>query len=182
MKVLKMLRLGHSQNFDLAYERADASGVTIRFFEFTVCVHIPPASIGYMQTVIAFKVSGQELFAFQLAPATALGRLGVKLGLENIVPYESTTFSERYRLRGEVPNAVQVLFRPELVRMLEALPTESEMAIESAGDWMIFFQPGKLIEPDGLGEAISQAGELLNAFYGREYFRLPPGAAAGRAD
>jgi hypothetical protein len=99
MKALKLLGQGHSRSFEHAYERT-ADLLTIRFFEYSYFLHIPPAAVGYMQTVIAFRVPGQELFAFQLTPATTLGKLGVKLGLENIVLYESTMFSQRYRLRG----------------------------------------------------------------------------------
>jgi len=102
----------------------------------------------------------------------------VKLGLENIVPYDSTTFADRYRLRGEVPNAVQLLFRPDLVHMLEAVPIGREWTIESAGNWMIFYQTGTILEPEALGDALANAGAWLNLFYGREFFRVPAAMTA----
>jgi hypothetical protein len=93
--------------------------------------------------------------SFRLAPSTTLDR---------------ATFSERYVLRGDVPDAVQVLFRPEVVRRLEAVPPGEEWSIESAGEWMIFFRPGTLFEAEELGERIADAGAWLNLFYGREYY------------
>jgi hypothetical protein len=169
MKAAKTLHRGHA-SFNLAHEYIAPSGFTIRFFEHAYAVHLPPASVGTAQTVIAFKIPGQEQPSFRLAPINVVDRIGAKLGMANIVPYESTTFAQRYALRGEIPDAIQVLFRPEVVRCLEAVPPGEEWTVESAGEWMIFFQPGKLFEAEELGEEIADAGAWLNLFYGREYY------------
>jgi len=58
MKALQLLGQGHSRSFELAYERTDATGLTVRFFEYSYFLHVPPATVGYMQTVIAFRVPG----------------------------------------------------------------------------------------------------------------------------
>lgn len=170
LQAFKTLHRGSSQSFELGYESDIGGGVIVRFFEYSYFLHVPPVTTGYMQTVFAFKRPGQDLATFQLTPANLMSRVGVLLGMQNVTPYESTTFTERYRLQGEYPNAVQVVFRPELVRLLEAVPTGKELTIESAGEWILFFAEGKLIEATDLADWIEATGEWLNAFHGRPLF------------
>ena len=117
------------------------------------------------QTVICFRSSQLSLPDFSMRPEYFFHKIGSKLGYQDI-DFEShpTTaeFSKKYLLRGKDEQTIRALFTDTALTFFAAHP--DEVCVEGSDDQLIWYQPGKIIEPEYIPAFMKEGFEVFRLF------------------
>ncbi len=148
-------------------------------FEVTVldCSYVRPASVlerplGFggenktiVQTVICFHSPQLSLPHFGVLPEEWHHKLRSKLGYQDI-DFESHStaveFSKKYLLRGKDEQTIRALFTDKVLTFLTAHP--DKVCVEGSRDQLIWYEPGKIIEPEDIPAFMKEGFEVFRLF------------------
>ncbi len=111
----------------------------------------------HRQTVVARRLEGAALPAFQLTPERLFDRIGVAFGGQDIDFEADPAFSSAYRLRSGDEAAARELLRVEL---RHELTLEKDWCLEGQGEWLVLYQRKRRVSPDALDGFIERARRL----------------------
>ena len=118
-----------------------------------------------MQSVICFQSPQLNLPKFQLRPEEWHHKIGSKLGYQDI-DFEShptaVEFSKKYLLRGEDEQTIRALFTDAVLTFFAAHP--DKVCVEGSDDQLIWYQPGKIIEPEDIPAFMKEGFEVFRLF------------------
>ena len=118
-----------------------------------------------MQSVICFQSPQLNLPKFQLRPEHFFDKIGSKLGYQDI-DFEShptaAEFSKKYLLRGKDEQTIRALFTDTALTFFAAHP--DEVCVEGSDDQLIWYQPGKIIEPEDIPAFMKEGFEVFRLF------------------
>ena len=117
------------------------------------------------QTVIYFRSPQLNLPKFQLSPEEWHHKIGSKLGYQDI-DFEShptaVEFSKKYLLRGKDEQTIRALFTDAVLTFFAAHP--DKVCVEGSDDQLIWYQPGKIIEPEDIPAFMKEGFEVFRLF------------------
>jgi|ETNmetMinimDraft_28_1059901.scaffolds.fasta_scaffold12241_2 hypothetical protein len=118
-----------------------------------------------VQTVICFHSPQLNLPDFSMRPEEWHHKLRSKLGYQDI-DFEShptaVEFSKKYLLRGEDEQKIRALFTDTALTFFAAHP--DEVCVEGSDDQLIWYQPGKIIEPEDIPAFMKEGFEVFRLF------------------
>ena len=136
-------------------------------FEVTVleCAHDDGGDTKVHQTVICFHSPQLSLPRFGVRPEEWHHKLRSKLGYQDI-DFEShptaVEFSKKYLLRGKDEQTIRALFTDALLTFFAAHP--DKVCVEGSVDQLIWYQPGKIIEPEYIPAFMKEGFEVFRLF------------------
>ena len=117
------------------------------------------------QTVICFRSSQLSLPDFSMRPEYFFHKIGSKLGYQDI-DFEShptaVEFSKKYLLRGKDEQTIRALFTDTVLTFFAAHP--DKVCVEGSDDQLIWYQPGKIIEPEDIPAFMKEGFEVFRLF------------------
>jgi len=117
------------------------------------------------QTVICFRSSQLSLPDFSMRPEYFFHKIGSKLGSQDI-DFESHStaaeFSKKYLLRGKDEQTIRALFTDTALTFFAAHP--DKVCVEGSDDQLIWYQPGKIIEPEDIPAFMKEGFEVFRVF------------------
>ena len=117
------------------------------------------------QTVICFHSPQLSLPRFGVRPEEWHHKLRSKLGYQDI-DFEShptaVEFSKKYLLRGKDEQKIRVLFTDKVLTFLTAHP--DKVCVEGSRDQLIWYEPGKIIEPEDIPAFMKEGFEVFRVF------------------
>jgi hypothetical protein len=116
------------------------------------------------QTVVAFRLPGRTLSAFQLAPQTIAHGIASLIGYRDIDFDDQPEFSGRFLLRGEDERAIRTQFTPRILHGLQSLDDAFNLTVEGAGDCLIVYTPNRKVAPGRIASFARQAASVAAAF------------------
>ena len=142
-------QLGYGEDFE------------VRTLEFTY----PSGESTISQTVICFRSSQLSLPDFSMRPEHFFHKIGSVLGYQDI-DFEShptaAEFSKKYLLRGEDEQTIRALFTDAVLTFFAAHP--DKVCVEGSDDQLIWYQPGKIIEPEYIPAFMKEGFEVFRLF------------------
>ena len=118
-----------------------------------------------MHSVICFQSPQLNLPKFQLRPEEWPHKIGSKLGYQDI-DFEShptaVEFSKKYLLRGKDEQTIRALFTDAVLTFFAAHP--DKVCVEGSDDQLIWYQPGKIIEPEDIPAFMKEGFEVFRVF------------------
>ena len=118
-----------------------------------------------VQTVICFHSTQLSLPDFSMRPEEWHHKLRSKLGYQDI-DFESHStaveFSKKYLLRGEDEQTIRALFTDAVLTFFAAHP--DKVCVEGSDDQLIWYQPGKIIEPEYIPAFMKEGFEVFRLF------------------
>ena len=118
-----------------------------------------------MRSVICFQSPQLNLPKFQLRPEHFFDKIGSKLGYQDI-DFEShptaVEFSKKYLLRGKDEQTIRALFTDAVLTFFAAHP--DKVCVEGSDDQLIWYQPGKIIEPEDIPAFMKEGFEVFRVF------------------
>ena len=118
-----------------------------------------------VQTVIYFRSPQLSLPRFGVRPEEWHHKLRSKLGYQDI-DFEShptaVEFSKKYLLRGEDEQTIRALFTDAVLTFFAAHP--DKVCVEGSDDQLIWYQPGKIIEPEYIPAFMKEGFEVFRLF------------------
>ena len=118
-----------------------------------------------VQTVICFHSSQLSLPDFSMRPEEWHHKLRSKLGYQDI-DFESHStaveFSKKYLLRGKDEQTIRALFTDAVLTFFAAHP--DKVCVEGSDDQLIWYQPGKIIEPEDIPAFMKEGFEVFRLF------------------
>ena len=136
-------------------------------FEVTVleCTYAIGEDAQVNQTVIYFRSPQLNLPKFQLSPEEWHHKIGSKLGYQDI-DFEShptaVEFSKKYLLRGKDEQKIRALFTDAVLTFFAGHPDKG--CVEGSDDQLIWYQPGKIIEPEDISAFMKEGFEVFRLF------------------
>jgi len=140
-------------------------------FEVTVleCSYVVASGEGstktIVQTVICFHSTQLSLPDFSMRREEWHHKLRSKLGYQDI-DFEShptaIEFSKKYLLRGEDEQTIRALFTDAVLTFFAAHP--DKVCVEGSDDQLIWYQPGKIIEPEDIPAFMKEGFEVFRVF------------------
>ena len=117
------------------------------------------------QTVICFRSPQLSLPDFSMRPEHFFHKIGSVLGYQDI-DFEShptaVEFSKKYLLRGKDEQKIRALFTDTVLTFFAAHP--DKVCVEGSGDELIWYQPGKIIEPEDIPAFMKEGFEVFRLF------------------
>ena len=117
------------------------------------------------QTVICFRSSQLSLPDFSMRPEHFFHKIGSVLGYQDI-DFEShptaVEFSKKYLLRGKDEQKIRALFTDAVLTFFAAHP--DKVCVEGSDDQLIWYQPGKIIEPEDIPAFMKEGFEVFRLF------------------
>ena len=148
-------QLGHSEEFK----------VTILEFGHSKTSFVSRRSEYIRQTVICFHSPQLSLPRFSMRPEEWHHKLRSKLGYQDI-DFESHStaveFSKKYLLRGKDEQTIRALFTDTALTFFAAHP--DKVCVEGSDDQLIWYQPGKIIEPEDIPAFMKEGFEVFRLF------------------
>ena len=118
-----------------------------------------------VQTVICFHSTQLSLPDFSMRPEEWHHKLRSKLGYQDI-DFESHStaveFSKKYLLRGKDEQTIRALFTDAVLTFFAAHP--DKVCVEGSDDQLIWYQPGKIIEPEDIPAFMKEGFEVFRLF------------------
>ena len=118
-----------------------------------------------VQTVICFHSPQLSLPHFGVLPEEWHHKLRSKLGYQDI-DFESHStaveFSKKYLLRGKDEQTIRALFTDAVLTFFAAHP--DKVCVEGSDDQLIWYQPGKIIEPEYIPAFMKEGFEVFRLF------------------
>ena len=137
----------------------------VRIFAYEFTVGSGKSSSTWMQSVICFQSPQLNLPKFQLRPEHFSDKIGSKLGYQDI-DFEShptaVEFSKKYLLRGKDEQTIRALFTDAVLTFFAAHP--DKVCVEGSDDQLIWYQPGKIIEPEDIPAFMKEGFEVFRVF------------------
>ena len=137
----------------------------VRIFAYEFTVGSGKSSSTWMQSVICFQSPQLNLPKFQLRPEHFFDKIGSKLGYQDI-DFEShptaVEFSKKYLLRGKDEQTIRALFTDAVLTFFAAHP--DKVCVEGSDDQLIWYQPGKIIEPEDIPAFMKEGFEVFRVF------------------
>ena len=135
-------------------------------FEVRILEHIYSSGESTIsQTVICFRSSQLSLPDFSMRPEHFFHKIGSVLGYQDI-DFEShptaAEFSKKYLLRGKDEQTIRALFTDTALTFFAAHP--DEVCVEGSDDQLIWYQPGKIIEPEDIPAFMKEGFEVFRLF------------------
>ena len=129
------------------------------------CAHDDGGDTRVHQTVIYFRSPQLSLPRFGVRPEEWHHKLRSKLGYQDI-DFEShptaAEFSKKYLLRGEDEQTIRALFTDAVLTFFAAHP--DKVCVEGSDDQLIWYQPGKIIEPEYIPAFMKEGFEVFRLF------------------
>ena len=118
-----------------------------------------------VQTVICFHSPQLSLPDFSMRREEWHHKLRSKLGYQDI-DFEShptaVEFSKKYLLRGKDEQTIRALFTDAVLTFFAAHP--DKVCVEGSDDQLIWYQPGKIIEPEDIPAFMKEGFEGFRLF------------------
>ena len=118
-----------------------------------------------VQTVICFRSPQLSLPDFSMRPEHFFHKIGSVLGYQDI-DFEShptaAEFSKKYLLRGKDEQKIRALFTDTALTFFAAHP--DKVCVEGSDDQLIWYQPGKIIEPEDIPGFMKEGFEVFRLF------------------
>ena len=118
-----------------------------------------------VQTVICFHSPQLSLPDFSMRREEWHHKLRSKLGYQDI-DFEShptaVEFSKKYLLRGEDEQTIRALFTDAVLTFFAAHP--DKVCVEGSDDQLIWYQPGKIIEPEDIPAFMKEGFVVFRVF------------------
>ena len=118
-----------------------------------------------VQTVICFHSPQLSLPDFSMRREEWHHKLRSKLGYQDI-DFEShptaVEFSKKYLLRGKDEQKIRALFTDAVLTFFAAHP--DKVCVEGSDDQLIWYQPGKIIEPGDIPAFMKEGFEVFRVF------------------
>ena len=118
-----------------------------------------------VQTVICFHSPQLSLPDFSMRREEWHHKLRSKLGYQDI-DFEShptaVEFSKKYLLRGKDEQTIRALFTDAVLTFFAAHP--DKVCVEGSDDQLIWYQPGKIIEPEDIPAFMKEGFEVFRVF------------------
>ena len=121
------------------------------------------------QTVILFRSPRLSLPDFLMRPEKLRHKIGSRYLGDQDIDFESdqtaAEFSKKYLLRGKYgkyERKIRVLFTDKILTFFAAHP--DEVCVEGRGKQLIFYQAGKIIEPEDTPAFIEEGLEVFRLF------------------
>ena len=118
-----------------------------------------------VQTVICFHSPQLNFPDFSMRPEEWHHKLRSKLGYQDI-DFEShptaVEFSKKYLLRGKDEQTIRALFTDAVLTFFAAHP--DKVCVEGSDDQLIWYQPGKIIEPEDIPAFMKEGFEVFRLF------------------
>ena len=135
-------------------------------FEVRILEHIYSSGESTIsQTVICFRSPQLSLPDFSMRPEHFFHKIGSVLGYQDI-DFEShptaVEFSKKYLLRGKDEQKIRALFTDKVLTFLTAHP--DKVCVEGSRDQLIWYQPGKIIEPEDIPAFMKEGFEVFRLF------------------
>ena len=118
-----------------------------------------------VQTVICFHSSQLSLPDFSMRPEEWHHKLRSKLGYQDIdfeLHPTAAEFSKKYLLRGKDEQTIRALFTDTALTFFAAHP--DKVCVEGSDDQLIWYQPGKIIEPEDIPAFMKEGFEVFRVF------------------
>ena len=118
-----------------------------------------------VQTVIYFHSPQLSLPRFGVLPEEWHHKLRSKLGYQDIdfeLHPTAAEFSKKYLLRGKDEQTIRALFTDTALTFFAAHP--DEVCVEGSDDQLIWYQPGKIIEPEDIPAFMKEGFEVFRLF------------------
>ena len=118
-----------------------------------------------VQTVICFHSSQLSLPDFSMRPEEWHHKLRSKLGYQDIdfeLHPTAAEFSKKYLLRGKDEQTIRALFTDTVLTFFAAHP--DKVCVEGSDDQLIWYQPGKIIEPEDIPAFMKEGFEVFRLF------------------
>ena len=129
------------------------------------CAHDDGGDTRVHQTVIYFHSPQLSLPRFGVRPEEWHHKLRSKLGYQDI-DFEShptaVEFSKKYLLRGKDEQTIRALFTDAVLTFFAAHP--DKVCVEGSDDQLIWYQPGKIIEPEDIPAFMKEGFEVFRLF------------------
>ena len=135
-------------------------------FEVRILEHIYSSDDSTIsQTVICVRSPQLSLPDFSMRPEEWHHKLRSKLGYQDI-DFEShptaVEFSKKYLLRGKDEQTIRALFTDAVLTFFAAHP--DKVCVEGSDDQLIWYQPGKIIEPEDIPAFMKEGFEVFRVF------------------
>lgn len=142
-----------------------AAGFRASLFDYTFVVGGGRNSQRYTQSVATFSKDGASLPYFELCPANLLSRAWDAVAHKDIRFDGNPQFTQRYVLRGALPEKVRELFTPALISFVEGLDAREKWHIEGTGDTLVVYRMSKKVAPDRLRDFLDQTSAIASGFF-----------------
>ncbi len=128
-------------------------------FDYKYTVSTGKSAHTFRQTVLFVNSKNLSMPEMLLKPEHFFNKIGAWLGIQQDIDFEEhTVFSDNYLLQGEDETRVRrTMDQEEVIRLFTI---EKDWYLESVGFFMIFYQHGRLIEPNEI-KHLHQRGMLL---------------------
>ncbi|MFP6597752.1 MAG: hypothetical protein VCC01_09870 [Candidatus Hydrogenedentota bacterium] len=113
------------------------------------------------QNVAYFESSALKLPKFTLRPKNIFHKIGGTMGYQDIDFLSHPEFSKKYLLRGEDVDAIDALFRDDILSFFE---TQTKVSVEGHGQELIYYRAGKRINPEELISFLQDGSEVFKLF------------------
>ena len=137
----------------------------VRIFAYRYMISSGKSSHAVRQSVICFQSPQLNLPKFQLRPEHFFDKIGSKLGYQDIDIESHPTaaeFSKKYLLRGKDEQTIRALFTDTALTFFAAHP--DKVCVEGSDDQLIWYQPGKIIEPEDIPAFMKEGFEVFRLF------------------
>jgi hypothetical protein len=144
--------LGHSRRmFNVLSGTIDGLDVTV--FDYAYTLGSGKHRHTYVQTVAWTKLAESRLPTFALAPEGVLDKVSELLGGQDIDFPSHTSFSARFRLRGESEVSIRRLFTPVV---LDAFERSDDVSVEASDDKLLVYRSGRIAEPSEVRDLVGR--------------------------
>ena len=135
--------------------------LSVYIFDYSYTLQSGEETQRYMQTVAAIFAEHSRAPKFELRPEHAFHRVASFFGYDDIDVADHPEFSRKVHLKGEDASAVLPAFSHETA---ERLTKAGKVCIESSGQWIVIYRPGKRLKPHEIEAFLSEAFELTTLF------------------
>lgn len=157
---LPLFTRGHSKRAKNVL-RGSPSGGPLALFDYHYTTGSGKNRSTSQHTVIVFRLQGNPLPWFTMAPEHVFHRLGAIFGYHDIDFPHQEEFSRTYFLRGKDEQAIRALFQPPIVA---ALARTNGWVLEGGAQHLLIYRPGKRVAPDQARQFLDETGRIAQLF------------------
>jgi hypothetical protein len=152
--------LGHSRRmFNVLSGTID--GLDVAVFDYAYTIGTGKYRHTFVQTVAWTKLAEPRFPTFALAPEGVLDKVSELLGGQDIDFPSHTSFSARFRLRGESEVSIRRLFTSAV---LDAFERSDDVNVEASGDKLVVYRSGRIAEPPQVRDLVAHLGAVRDMF------------------
>ncbi len=167
MPGFELFTLGEGRSEFRNYMDGEAGGQSAVVFDYGYHVTKRSGENVYLKsinhTVCILAQDTRNLPGFKLRSKGLAEKVRDTVGMHDIDPENDPEFAKHCWLTGPDEEAVRALFGPEVTQAFRDGSALRDIVIEGAGSKLMYYHVGH-IEPDGLTDFVSRAGEVSRLF------------------